>query len=177
MTEPDSTDAPPQDTSQGAPADKDWSAEAEKWKALARKHESTAKANADAAARLAKIEEASQTELEKAVSAARKETEQTIRSQVQAERALDRVEALARDFADPEDARLHLSSRVGEFLDKDGQIDTDAIRKALSDLLAQRPHLAATPSGRPVGNADQGPRQQATGDFNGNDFLRQLAGR
>ncbi len=43
----------------------DWKAEAEKWKAFSRKHEGQAKANADAAKRLAEIEEASKSEAEK----------------------------------------------------------------------------------------------------------------
>jgi hypothetical protein len=44
---------------------KDWQAEAEKWKALARKHEANAKANAGAAAKLATLEEADKTEIQK----------------------------------------------------------------------------------------------------------------
>jgi hypothetical protein len=48
-------------------------AEAEKWKALARKHEESAKTNRDAAKRLAEFEAANQSDLEKAVNAARAE--------------------------------------------------------------------------------------------------------
>lgn len=44
----------------------DYKAEAEKWKGLSRKHESQAKANADAAKRLAEIEDANKSELQKA---------------------------------------------------------------------------------------------------------------
>lgn len=44
----------------------DHKAEAEKWKALARKHETQAKANATAATELAKIKEADKTEAQKA---------------------------------------------------------------------------------------------------------------
>ena len=177
MTQPDSTDT--HDASGDThDAGKDWQAETEKWKALARKHEGTAKANADAAKRLGQIEDQSKSELERAVSAARTETESTVRSELAKDRALDRVEALAaRDFADPEDARLHLGSKAAEFVGPDGAVDSDGIRKALADLLKQRPHLAATPTGKPTGNADQGLRTKGSGDFNGNDFLRQLAGR
>lgn len=45
---------------------KDHKAEAEKWKALARKHESQAKANADAAKKLKDLEDADKSESEKA---------------------------------------------------------------------------------------------------------------
>jgi hypothetical protein len=49
-----------------APEEPDWKAEAEKWKALSRKHEDQAKANADAARRLREAEDAEKSELEKA---------------------------------------------------------------------------------------------------------------
>lgn len=45
---------------------KDWAAEAAKWKALSRKHEDSAKANADKAKRLDELEAANATEIEKA---------------------------------------------------------------------------------------------------------------
>lgn len=47
-------------------AGKDWQADAEKWKALSRKHEDASKANADKAKRLDEIEEASKSDLQKA---------------------------------------------------------------------------------------------------------------
>jgi len=54
---------------EGSDADKelDYKAETEKWKALSRKHEGQAKANAEAAKKLAEMEEADKTELQKAV--------------------------------------------------------------------------------------------------------------
>ena len=47
-------------------AEKDWQAETQKWKALSRKHEDAAKANAEKAKRLDEIEESQKTELQKA---------------------------------------------------------------------------------------------------------------
>lgn len=44
---------------------KDWQAEADKWKNLARKHEQTARANMTAAQRLAQLEESQKTEAQK----------------------------------------------------------------------------------------------------------------
>lgn len=113
------------------------------------------------ASQLDKLEEASKSDLEKAVAAARKEAEDTVRGEVRTERVLDRIEVLAaKDFADPEDAKLRLGRQVTELVDADGQPDVDAIKKALADLLKARPHLAAAqPDGRPRGNADIGPRQ------------------
>ena len=53
------------DTGTAADEARDPAAEAEKWKSLARKHEAQAKANADAAQRLAEIEEAGKTEAQR----------------------------------------------------------------------------------------------------------------
>ncbi len=147
----------------GAP---DLTAEVEKWKSLARKHEGSAKANADAAKRLAEIEDANRSETEKAIAAARKETEDAVRTEVRRERVLDRIEVLAaKDFADAEDARLRLGARADEFIGKDGQVDPELIRTALEQLLKDKPHLAAVkPDGRPKGDADQGARDTAKAD-------------
>lgn len=116
-----------------------------------------------AAKRLADIEAANATDLEKAVAAAKRETEESIRGEVRKERVLDRIEVLAaKDFADPEDARLRLGSRADEFVTKDGQVDAEEIGKALKALLEDKPHLKAVqPDGRPHGQADLGPRTQA----------------
>lgn len=59
---------PPKPTAPIEPVtgEKDWQAEAEKWKAFARKHEDTSKANADKAKRFDDLEEASKSELQKA---------------------------------------------------------------------------------------------------------------
>ena len=43
----------------------DWKAEAEKWKGLSRKHEATAKQNADAATKLKDLEDSQKSELQK----------------------------------------------------------------------------------------------------------------
>jgi hypothetical protein len=143
----------------------DLTAEVEKWKALARKHEGTAKANAEAARRLSDLEEASKSETEKAVAAARREAEESVRAEVRRERVLDRIEVLAaKDFADAEDARLRLGTRADEFVGKDGEVDSDAVRAALAQLLKDKPHLAVRGDGRPKGDVDQGARTSAPVD-------------
>lgn len=169
MTQPDdtTTEEKPATGSDSEPESKpdplaEAKAEAEKWKKLSRENEKTAKANADAAKRLADIEEKSKSETERLVDAARKETEDKVRGEVTRDRVLDKVEALAgRDFADPEDAKLRLGSRADEFV-KDGNVDADAIRKALADLLKDRPHLAAKPDGKVRGDIGQGARPEST---------------
>jgi hypothetical protein len=137
-----------------------------KLRAEAAKYRTEAKANADAAKRLAEIEDANRSETEKAIAAARKETEDAVRGEVRRERVLDRIEVLAaKDFADAEDARLRFGARADEFVGKDGSVDADLIRTALEQLLKDKPHLAAVkPDGRPKGDADQGARDTARVD-------------
>lgn len=74
MSDTTATDATATETTDTKPADTadtsttgevDWKAEAEKWKALSRKNEADKKANADAAKRLAEIEQEKLSETEK----------------------------------------------------------------------------------------------------------------
>jgi hypothetical protein len=89
----------------------------------------------------------------------RKQAQAEARAEVLKDRALDKVEAkAAKLFADPEDARALLASRVDDFVD-DGQVDVDAINEALTDLLSKKPHLAAATAKRFQGGADGGARK------------------
>ena len=103
---------------------------------LARAEKKEAKAEQEA--------EATQAEaIEAAVTAAVEEREASLRAEFARERVADKVEAMAAGrFADVEDARLRLASRVDEFV-KDGQVDSEAITKALDEVLDKHPHLAA----------------------------------
>jgi len=73
------------------------------------------------------------------------------------------VKALAADtFADPRDAAIFLN--LDEFeVDEDGEVDSDAIKKALKDVLKDRPYLAKrkgttqTSGGSPDGGARETP--------------------
>jgi hypothetical protein len=70
QTEPTTEAAPETQTEPAAKEEPDWKAEAEKWKALSRKHESTAKANATAASKLKELEDADKSDVEKLTSRA-----------------------------------------------------------------------------------------------------------
>lgn len=59
----------PDEGRSGSGGETDWREEAEKWKALSRKNEERARANADKAARFDEIEERDKTDLQKAVEA------------------------------------------------------------------------------------------------------------
>ena len=136
---------------------------------------------ADVKAKASKYDEtvaSQQSDIERAVEAAKRETETTVRTAVQRDRVLDRVEVLAaKDFADPEDARLRLAQRADEFV-KDGSPDSDAIAAALKQLLAEKPHLAATATRppRPTGSPGQGPRGDVSSGTDMNQLIRRAAG-
>lgn len=138
----------------------DWKAEADKFKALHRKQEERAKANADAAKRLAEIEEANATDLEKAVKAARDEGRSEVLTAANSRliNAEARAAAAELRFKNPALAikAVDLSSvEVGE----DGEVDSAAVRAALEELAKHEPYLIG--DGRPKGDADQGARTTA----------------
>jgi len=147
------TDPPADPPKPTATDDKDWKAEAEKWKALSRKNEDQAKANADAAKRLAEIEAANQSEAEKL--AAKADAAEKLAADLITRTAKAEVKALADGFADRDDAVLMLGD-LSQYV-KDGDVDTDAIKTALADVLTKKPHLAAVTGPRnPQPDGSQG---------------------
>lgn len=121
----------------------------------AAKYRTEAKANAEAAKRLAAIEDAQKTEAERAQQALLQAQEQVQTWQKTA--VGHRIEALAGEFADPSDAVGQLDP--GKYLDVAGQIDDAAIQADLAELLEKKPHWRrAAGSGvrLPAPNAAQG---------------------
>lgn len=145
VVEPEKPADPVVEPDKGKADDKD--AEIAKWRAMARKHEANAKTNSDAAKKLADIEAASLTEAEKlatAKDAAEKRATAAIERAVRAE-----VKALAADaFADPSDAVDAL--KAADYVDSDGEIDLDAIKGKLADLLEAKPHWKKAAPAVPV---------------------------
>lgn len=149
----------------------------EEWKGRARQAEKDAKEAKSLRAELDKLKQSQMGDSEKAIAAARKEGEQSAMTRLQSERVLDRVEVLAaKTFADPEDARLRLAARVGDLTNGEGAPDAKAIQSALTELLKDKPHLAAT-SPRTRGEIDQGGRGDQPGGFDMNRELLRATGR
>ncbi|GAB3081003.1 hypothetical protein GCM10027053_51920 [Intrasporangium mesophilum] len=101
-----------------------------------------------------RLVEASKSDLERAQEAAeaqRARAEALLSRSVQSE-----VKAMAAvGFADPEDAIAFLD--VSRYATHSGDVDADAIRGDLADLLARKPHLGKTPGSRiPAPNPAQG---------------------
>ena len=134
--------------------DKDWSKEAEKWKALARKHEEAAKTNAGAAKRITEIEEASKTETQKLAERA----EAAEKAAAAAQREMSRLRVLS---------EVSLPADLHEFVVGD---DEDELRAKAQKLAAQ-----FTAEQRSV-DVGQGPRGSTVAP-DMNTFIRQAAGR
>jgi hypothetical protein len=127
----------------GSEKETDWQAEAEKWKALSRKNEGTAKENAAAAKKLAEIEESSKSDLEKAN--ARADAAEKLAAERELESARNRV-ALAKGLSATQAKRL-----VGNTQD---ELEADA-----DELLAD---LKTTAKTAPTTDG-QGKRGEAVG--------------
>lgn len=94
-------------------AEKDWQAEAEKWKAMSRKHEDAAKANADKAKRFEEFEESQKTEQQKLADAAAKAQADAAASAAE----LARVKAAVKHGLSEEDLELLGSHGTPEEID------------------------------------------------------------
>lgn len=127
------------------------------WKFQSRKHEATAKANADKAKKFDDIEDANKTEAERLAAkaeAAEAKADAATKRAVKAE-----IKSLATDFADPTDAESAVDA--AKFVDDNGEIDTEGIKARLAEILETKPHWrkttpAPTPTPRP--DPGQGPR-------------------
>jgi hypothetical protein len=157
----------------------DYKADAEKWKALSRKHEANAKSNADAAKKLADIEDAQKSETER-LAAAKEAAEQRATAAItRAVRA--EVKAMASgEFADPSDAEDAINP--ADYVDDSGEINTDAIKARLAELLEAKPHWRkaaspATPPPRPDPGQGSRPTPPATNfrDAPHEEFAAELA--
>lgn len=180
--QPTSEEQPPEQPDTGD--ETDWKAEAEKYKALARKHEGRAKTNATAAKELEQFKTDQLSEQEKAVKAARDEGYTEGRSK--GDQRLIRAEVIAAaagKAADPTDVFALLTAngaladiQVGE----DGEVDTKAIVEKVDALLEEKKHLVAS-SASPTRDPDFGARTPAapalTSDAAMDAFIRDAAGR
>lgn len=160
MTVPDAPPAPPAD----APADDKTFTQADVDRLIADRLKRAKPADYDelkaAAKRLADIEAANASDLEKAVKAARDEGRAEVITAANARLVTAEARALAAEmqFRKPGHA-VKLVDLSGVKVTDDGDVDADAIRVALKELADDDPLLLTVPDdGRPKGDADQGPR-------------------
>ncbi|MET9950160.1 hypothetical protein ABZ135_01245 [Streptomyces sp. NPDC006339] len=86
-----------------------------------------------------------------------------------------KVEALAaKEFADPEDAASALN--LPDYVDDDGVIDTEAIKRDLADLLKRKPHWAKAPDGPRSPRPDRTQGSSGNGNRTPNSPAEEFAG-
>lgn len=147
----------------------DTSSEVDKWKALSRKHEADAKTNRAAAEKLAKLEEAGKTELEKATAKAAEADAKIKEANDRADRAAIRAQltsAAATAGAIDVDAVDALIDRSSITVDGDTVTGVDA---AIDALKKAKPHLFGKPKPAP-GSADQGQQGNKPGQWTREDL-------
>lgn len=128
-TEPEGTDG------EGAQApETDWKAEADKWKALSRKHEGQAKSNATAAEKLKEMEDANKSEIDKVTSKA-----------TEASKRADAAEAKATRYEVAHEKQV--PTKLMKFLT--GQTREEIEASADELLEATKPDTGANSSGKP----------------------------
>lgn len=176
MTDTATTDAPAEDApaTDTAPETPDVTAEVEKWKAQARKHEERAKANAKAAQELEQLRQQTMSETEKAIAQAKAEARAEALREVGAERVADAVRVATAGRNLDVDALLE-GLDPSRFLTDDGLPDRDAIEAWVERIAPTRdePEQVRVPT--PLVDLGQGSRGAATSAamaLNGDPLLK-----
>jgi len=144
----DTLETPP--PSEPAPVDTDWQAEANKWKAAARKHEDRAKANFQAAKELETLKESQLSDTDKAVKEAEARGQAAAIAQFgQKIAAAELKAALAGLIPDP--AGVIEDLNLAKFVTDTGDVDADAVA-----ALREKYALLAPAKNAPAPNLHQG---------------------
>lgn len=137
------TEAEPTDPEAPAPEQPDLQAEVEKWKALSRKHEDKAKANAKAQQELDRLRQESMSEQERAVEAARQQARSETLAELGQARVGDAFRVAAAGRSLDIDTLLE-GVNLSNFLDEDGNPDTVKVGDWV-ERIAPLPETSATP--------------------------------
>jgi len=127
---PDTTDAPKADTAD----------EAAKWKAMARKHEAEAKRNAEAAKKLAEIEDANKSDIERAAATTKAAEDRAVAAELRAMR----LEVAASKGLTPAQAKRLVGTTVEE-LEADADELLDTFKPAGDGEQSSKPQLPGKP--------------------------------
>lgn len=153
----------------------DYKAEAEKWQALARKHEERAKANASAAKELEQVRQSSMSDVEKAVAIARAEERAAVLREA-GTRLVD-AEVRAALTGRPVDAAALLEGLDrSRFLNDDGDPDVKAIQ-AWVDRIAPQTEPKAPSFDLGQGARGDAPNVALNGDPLYRDLINKLGVR
>ena len=157
---PEQTAPEPTTSETAAPEpDKDWEAEALKWKALARKHEN---ANASSLKELEQLRTAQMSDSEKAIAEAEKRGREAALKELRADMARAKLQAQAAGKVADVEALLEVVD-VSRFLKEDG-IDEEAIAATIERLTKVAPAQPAPPKFGSVELGPQGDRPRQLGE-------------
>lgn len=154
-----STETEDEQETEGQPAkgEPDHKAEAAKWKALARKHETQAKTNASAAKELAEVRKSSMTDQEKAVAKARDEAKVEARAEMAAGRAEDAIRFAIGDRLPAGDLdELLADLNLTRFVKEDGTFDRDKVKAYVDRIAPQKRRQVDLGQGARGGGAGSG---------------------
>ena len=164
-------DASKPDTGDQTP---DLTAEVDKWKALAKKHEARAKDNAKAAQELEEFRKQSMSETEKAIEQARTEGRREALTEAGAKIAAAELRAAATGRMTTEQLDTLVEGiNLARFVDEDGEVDRDAVVKFV-DGIAPPPteDTTSTATALDLGQGTRNAGQNAA--LNGDPLLRSL---
>jgi hypothetical protein len=153
--------------------------EVEKWKTQSRKHEERSKANADAAKELEKIRASSMSETEKAVAEAKVQARLEALVEVGGKLATAELRAVAAGRIDDEQLSTLIENLdVTRFLDDDGEVDSEKVKKFVDGIAPPAEGGTTTTTGtttRPRGDLGQGARGTTSSvALNGDPLLDSL---
>jgi hypothetical protein len=173
-TTPDTGTETTETTETGTDTAPDLTAEVEKWKAQARKHEERAKANSTAAKELEALKQQTMSDTEKAIEAARNETRVTVLREVASKLVDAEVRAAAAGRSIDADALLDGLDRT-RFLTDEGDVDRDALTEWM-DRIAPK-----STASDPFAGIDMGQGTRTRSDdplaLNGDPMLKAVTDR
>jgi hypothetical protein len=144
---PSDDPTPDQPSTPAADTEPDSGAETEKWKALAKKHEARAKANANAAKELEKLKADQMSETEKAVNEAEARGRKAGTAAGMERLAAAEIKVALTGVV-PDPASIVEDLNLARYLDEDGEIDADKV----AELKAKYEAMA-----KPAGDVDDVP--------------------
>lgn len=168
--------SPPTDVSEPDTGDQtpDLTAEVDKWKAQARKHEERAKANAQAAKELEEFKRQSMSETEKAIDEARTSARREALVEAGGKVAAAEIRAAATGRMDEDQLDTLIDNvNLARFVDEDGEVDRQAVAQFV-DGIAPKPSDETTAI---VPTLDMGQGTRNAGQnaaLNGDPLLRSL---
>lgn len=141
------------------------------------KRQEAEKAAKQAARELETLRASSMTDQEKAIAEARKSATNEVLAKANARIVNAEIRAAAAGkLANPSAATKFLDASDFQ-VDDDGDVDRNAIDKAIDRLLKDEPYLAVPASNRATGSADGGARGTSAASTDMNALLRRAAGR